>query len=177
MSTQQSDVQGSQAAAPKKGGRGCAGCLLTGCLVVIVLLVVAGAAGFVALQNGMLTQGTLLTLIGQGPSSIEVDNFRDDAIRVAITVVDAGEDSGSFSDETISLNPFDIKLYQAQSPGRYRFDFSTAGGARLGACTLTVRSADKYQFVVLPQRIAVNRVNHPPTLGKDLLIETSALCR
>lgn len=177
MSSQQGQVPGSQAAAPKKGCCGCTGCLLTGCLVLILLLVVGGVGGYVALKDGILTQRTLLTLIGQGPSTIEVDNFRDDAINVAVTGLDTTEGAVSFADETISLNAYDIKLYQARTPGKYRLDFSTASGAQLGTCSLTVRSADKYQFVVLPQRIAVNRVNHPPTLGRDLLIETSALCR
>jgi hypothetical protein len=171
---------------PKSSG-GCGGCFLTGCLVLIVLILVVGVGGFLAFRSGAITTTTLTTtvlnLLGRGPATIEVDNFRDDIIQVTINPVDSSKESTKDSSAVagqLSLKPFDIVHYQAQNPGRYQVAFvyaSEAGSGNLGSCTLTVRGGDQYQFVTLPDRIAVNRVNNPSSVGSDFVIDTSSLCR
>ncbi len=161
----------------KRGGcGGCGGCLIV-CLILIALLVIVAVGGFLAYQSGALTPAMLLNLVGLGPGDIEVDNFRDDGIQVSIKQIDPSKDSAPLQ-RSLSLNAFDVKSYRVQNPGRYLVEFrATRGNASLGACTLSVRSGDAYQFVALPERIAVNRANNPSSVGTDFVIQTSSLCR
>ncbi|MBI5303988.1 MAG: hypothetical protein HY868_17770 [Chloroflexi bacterium] len=160
-----------------KQSRGCAGWLVPGCLVLVALVVVLGAGGFYAFQNRLITLNTVLSLIGMGPADIEINNFRDDGIDVTVRELNPAQGS-SPSQGSLRLNAFDVKAYRAQNPGRYRVEFrATRGAVDLGACALTVKSGEQYQFVVLPERIVVNRANNPSTVGTDFVIQTSALCR
>lgn len=169
------------ASTPPKSGRGCGGCLLWGCLGLILVILILGVGGYLAFRSGALTPANLLStamnIAGLGPASIEVDNFRDDAIQAEIQQVEVAKDASAASG-SLQLNPYDIKVYQSQGPGRYRVEFiGGTGGVSLGGCTLTLKGGDKYQFVALPDRIAVNRVNNPSAVGTDFVIETSSLCR
>jgi len=123
-----------------------------------------------------LTLNNLLNVVGLGPGSIEVDNFRDDKIEVNITQLEPPADSSSIK-LSLRLGAFDVRSDTISQPGKYRVDFSTDKGAKLGTCTLNVRSGDHYQFVALPERIAINRVNNPSSVGADFVVETSSLCR
>jgi len=164
-----------QPASAKKTGRGCGRWLLVGCLVLGLGGVVLAVGGFVAYQSGLLTVDSALNLIGLGPGDVELDNFRDEAIQVAIVQLDAPPDSLPM-EVTLEINPFDIRTYRLQNPGRYRIDFST-GAADLGTCTLNVKSGDEFQFVALPDGIVINPVDDPVSVGSDLVVATSALCR
>lgn len=160
-----------------KQGRSCVSIVLTGFLVFTVLVVILGVGGFVAVQNGWITLNTLLNLAGLGPGDSEVDNFRDEAIDVTVRQLDPPQGSSPAQGRLV-LNAFDVKSYRAQNPGIYRVEFRTGRGTiDLGACNLRIRSGDQYQFVVLPERIVVNRVNNPSAVGTDFVIQTSALCR
>ena len=128
-----------------------------------------------AYQSGLLTVDSALNLIGLGPGDVEVDNFRDEAIQVAILQLDAPADSLPM-EVSLEINPFDIRTYRLQNPGRYGIDFSTSA-ADLGTCTLSVKSGDEFQFVVLPDGIVINPVDDPVSVGSDLVVATSALCR
>jgi len=161
--------------APKAKGRGCGRWLLVGCLVLGLGGVVLAVGGFVAYQSGLLTVDSALNLIGLGPADVEVDNFRDDTIQVAIVQLDAPADSLPM-EVSLEINPFDIRTYRLQNPGRYRMDFN-AGAADLGTCTLNVKSGDEFQFVALPDGIVINPVDDPVSVGSDLVVATSALCR
>lgn len=173
-----------QYAAPPapRSGMGCGGCLLRGCLVLIVLLILAAAAGFVAYRSGAITPQSVLTLYlnitGQGPADIEVDNFRDDAIHITIKQTSAAQDSGSVQG-SLDLNAFDVKSFHAPGPGKYAVSFGAANSneAALGVCTLTLRGGDRYQFVALPDKIVVNNVNRPASQGADFVVGLSNLCR
>ena len=160
---------------PKTKGRGCGRWLLVGCLLLVIGGVVLAVGGFVAYQSGLLTVDSALNLIGLGPGDVEVDNFRDDAIQVAILQLDAPADSLPM-EVSLEINPFDIRTYRVQNPGRYRLDFSTSA-ADLGTCTLNVKSGDEFQFVALPDGIVINPVDDPVSVGSDLVVATSALCR
>lgn len=163
---------------PSKPRRsGCGGCILPGCIIIVVLVLVIGAGGFLALRSGALTQDNLLNLVGLGPGFVQVDNFRDDAIQVSIKSADTTKDAVSLADAT-KLNAFDVRSYRVDNPGKYRVEFRTArGNTDLGACVLTMRAGDQYQFVALPERVAVNRANNPSSIGSDYVLSTSSLCR
>lgn len=166
-----------QTAVPAKSGGGCGGLILKGCLAVIALVVCAAVLGFVGFQSGMLTPNTLLNLAGLGPATIEVTNFRDDPIQVSVTAPRASDESAPARTD-LDLNAFDIKSTQTSNAGKYLVEFRAPQGAgALGICNLTVRGGDQFQFVVLPERIVVNRVNSPPAVGRDLIITTSQYCR
>ena len=114
----------------KSKGKGCGRWLLVGCLVLVFGGVVLAVGGLVAYQSGLLTVDSALNLIGLGPGDVEVDNFRDDTIQVAIVQVDVP--AGSLPTEiSLEINSFDIRTYHLQNPGRYRIDFSSSGNRRL----------------------------------------------
>lgn len=153
------------------------GCL-KGCFVVVVLFLVVGLGFVAAFRTGLITKTTVLNLVGLGPAEIQVDNLRDGPIQVAIVpLVDAK--GSSPTPVILRLKAFDIRTYRVQNRGRYRADFGTSSGAAasLGTCALTLRSGDRYQFVTLPDKIAVYRQNARPSSGRDLVVATSALCR
>ena len=161
----------------RKSAGGCGLWLFCGCIIIILGFFAIVIAGFVAYQTGIITPTTILNLAGLGPADIEVDNFRDDTIQISILQLDVASDQSPIQ-TTFGLNAFDVHSYRVQQPGRYRVDFGTTyNGADLGTCTLTLKSGDQYQFVALPERIAVNRLNDPPSVGTDLIVATSTLCR
>ena len=165
------------AAKPPGRGRGCWLWLLGGCLVLVVGCVVLAGGGFVAYQQHWLTLNTVLNLVGQGPGAVEVDNFRDDTLRVSITQVEVSSKATPITD-AFEVNTLDIHTSGLQNPGRFRLDFGTSsGGADLGACTITLKGGDRYQFVALPDKVVVNRSNRPANSGPDFVVSTSALCR
>lgn len=171
-----------QAPAPASSqGGGCGGCLkplACGCLVLVLLLVAGGGGLYWGITSGALTLPGIMTLLGMGPARIEVNNFRDDRINVLIQPMDNRTDDTSLLDTTLKLSSFDVKSYRTTQTGRFRVMFLAASnGASLGVCNLTMRNNDQYQFVALPDRLVVNRVNSPPATGRDLLVATSALCR
>jgi hypothetical protein len=163
----------------KKSGGGCGGCILPGCLILVVLILVIGVGGFLAFRSGALTLGNVLNLAGLGPADIEVDNFRDDAIQVNVTRVEAvGAGTPTPYPSSFQLKAFDVRTHHVSEPGKYRIEFrAVRGNADLGNCSLTVRGGDHFQFVALPERIAINRVNNPSNLGSDFVIQKSSLCR
>ena len=173
-------VQPGQPAAPvaaKSKGRGCGRWLLVGCLGLILAGCAAGVGGYLAYQGGLLTPEMVLGLVGLGPADLEVDNFREDLVSVSITQLDAPSESLPL-EVALELNPLDVRTYRVQNPGQYRIDFATAtGAADLGSCTLDLRSGDHYQFVALPERIVINRVDDPVSVGTDLIVSSSTLCR
>ena len=169
--------QPSAPAAANPKGRGCGRWLLAGCLVLILGGCAAGVGGYLAYQGGMLTPDMLLGLVGLGPAAIEVDNFRDDSVYVSIVQLDGPVDSTPLG-TSLDLNAFDIRTYRVGQPGQYQIDFgSSSGAADLGSCSLNVRSGDQYQFVALPEMLVINQVDDPVTIGSDLIVSTSSLCR
>ena len=59
----------------------------------MLMCVLSVGGGFWAYQSGAFTLNNLLNLVGLGPGSIEVDNFRDDKIEVKITQLEPAKDS------------------------------------------------------------------------------------
>jgi hypothetical protein len=167
----------------RKSGGGCGKVLGCGCLAVLLLLVCV-VGGVVAVSTGVISQDTVLSLIGQGPGSIEYSNFADNTLHVTMTRLDVQQDArpgtpvATPSPSTLRLNAFDVLTYQVSQPSRLRVDFGSAEGKRdVGTCNLSVASGDAYQFVVLPDKVVVNRSNNPSSVGTDYVIDTSALCK
>lgn len=159
-----------------RSGGGCGGCLVKSCLLLIAAIVLVAVGGYLAFQSGAVTLTGLLALAGLGPGEVEVDNFRDDAIRVKIVQQDVKEDSFP-AEGDLELNAFDVKRWRAGSSGRYRVDFTAADNSNLGTCTLTIRAGDQYQFVTMSEQVLVNRANSPSQVGTDFVISRSSLCR
>jgi hypothetical protein len=125
----------------------------------------------------MLTPEMVLGLVGLGPANIEVDNFREDTVYVSIAQPDAPADSAPLG-TSLDLNAFDVRTYRVGQPGRFQIDFgTTSGAADLGSCSLGVGSGDHFQFVALPDMIVINPVDDPVSVGTDLIVSTSSLCR
>jgi hypothetical protein len=151
--------------------------VVSGCAAVLMLVLIALVALFFALRSGALSSAKLLSIIGLGPGTIEVMNFRDDAIQIDFTEV---KESGQSTqpDKTIALDAYGISSDPAVSRGTYLVAFSAkTGTAALGSCTLTVRAGDLYRFVALANGIIVDRDNSPSSKGEDLILTTSAYCR
>lgn len=163
--------------APGKKSGGCVRNLVFGCLGLIILCALLGGGIYFGLQSGAVTQDALLTLAGMGSAHVTVNNFRDEPVSVKIIQLDVKEDS--FPSQTdMQLNAFDIRTFSASNAARYRATFAlTSDGTSLGECVMQIRSGDQYQFIALPDGIMVNRENNPPTLGTDLVVATSTLCR
>lgn len=151
--------------------------VLAGCLIVLFVIVAGGLAVIAAYRSGIVTKRTLMTAIGMGPADVEVDNFRDDAVQVAIQQLD-NQKGQPPSPTTLNIRSMNVTTFRTQTLGRYRVTFARAAqNGGLGTCTLTLRSGDHYQFVPLPERIVVNRLNRPVSTGADLIVGTSTLCR
>jgi hypothetical protein len=150
--------------------------LFMGCLWVILIGVALVVGAVVAYRNGVITKAMLLDLAGLGPAYVEVDNFRDDAIRVSILRLDGSKDSKA-SPAALTIKPFNVSTYRTGGPGRYQVDFRVASTGTLGTCALAARSGDQYQFVALPDHLVINHVNRPASVGSDLIVATSRLCR
>lgn len=147
-----------------------------GCLWVILISVALAVAAVVAYRNGVITRAMLLNLAGLGPAHVEIDNFRNDPIQVSIVGLDGAKDSKR-TPAALIIKPFNVTTYRTPGRGRYRVDFRGANAGTLGTCALSVRSGDRFQFVALPRRLVINRVNHPVSVGSDLIVATSRLCR
>ncbi len=119
----------------------------------------------------------VLSLVGLGPASFEINNLRDETITVSFTQLDPAKDS-SPNRSSVTLKAFDVLSLQIATAGRYRVDFTpSAGGASLGTCTMSIKGSARYQFVALPARILINTPDSPPSRGSDLTVSTSSLCR
>ena len=151
-----------------------------GCVAVLMLCLISVVGVFFAIRSGAITQTTLLNLVGLGPATIEVMNFRDDAIQASITPLSESKE-GTTEEESgknLALKAFEVSSYRASNPGKYRVEIRpTSKSTPAGLCTLTVRGGDLYRFIALPDGIMVNRANSPSMTGKDLVLETSAFCR
>ena len=162
---------------PKKRRIGCGRPFACGCLVVLLLCVLTGVGGYWAYQNDLITLDTALRLIGRAPAIVTVYNFADDT--VYLTISDLNTEKGeSPTEKKTALTSLGLESHSHSQPGRYKYQFGTrAGGADLGACTLTLRYNDEYQFVPLPGIILVNRLNQPVFTFSDFLVASSSLCR
>jgi ribosomal protein L40E len=152
--------------------------LLLGCCVGIpILCLVSLVGGYFAFRSGVIRQTTLLNLVGLGPGSITIMNLSDAAIQVTFTPVKDSKD-GESAGLNLKLSVSEVSTREA-TPGKYRIEIlrESAGASMEGACTMTLRSGDRYRYVALPNGIIVDRANSPSKKAEDLVPETSAFCR
>jgi hypothetical protein len=129
------------------------------------------------LQSGTISERDILNALGQGTGETNVINLTDGNLDVALTSI-PGNSEDTASTSNLSLEPAEMDGFPDLSPGRYRMTFTfavPAGGG--GECTLKIDSGDRYEFVAVPEGVAITREKEPAASGPDLNVATSALCR
>lgn len=169
---------------PVKPKRGCFGCLLRGCLVLVVLVIAMSVGGYFAIQNGLITPNMVLNLIGIGPATVQIDNFRDDKVTVELLqtgsdVINVGAQPSETPEPfeiTKEIGALDITSLDVPEAGRYRLTITAAGKA-VATCTMPVKSGDRIQIVLLPKTSLITRNDDTPSTGSELVLGQSSLCR
>lgn len=153
------------------------GCCLVVLLVFVVLIIGTGGVIFFLVQNGTITQRSILNTLGMGTGEAAVLNLTDGDLSVSITSLGSDSDS-SLLETSLTLKPTDSDSFTAIQPGRYRITFtSTLGGGPSGDCSLQIASGDVYQFVAVNDGVVVTNEKHPATTRDDLDMATSPLCK
>ncbi|MGB8648618.1 MAG: zinc-ribbon domain-containing protein [Anaerolineae bacterium] len=151
--------------------------ILGGCAGVIMLCLIGAVGTYFAVRSGAITQKQLLNLVGLGPGTITVMNFRDDPIQTMVTPIRSSQESQP-AVEAHTLAAYEITSVQTADAGKYRVDIQVVKtGQAQGSCALNVRGGDQYRFVSLPNGILIMRDNSPSKDPKDLFPETSAFCQ
>lgn len=163
---------------PQKKKSRLVSCLLTTGIIVLVLLcllIIIAGGGYYLYQKGTFTQKELMNLVGMGTGEISIINTREDSIEVHMFRLDT--ESGSPEENSqLDLAPSAIDGVANIDSGRYRVDF-TSGGSSLGSCTMRIKSGDVFQFVIIPEGIAITREDKPPKSAAEINIVTSDLCK
>ena len=168
----------------KKGGWCCSIWPLAVYLVLFVGCLGVFGGAYYLYKAPRATQQQALTLIGQGPATIEIENFSDVTIHAFVTsnlVRTSGDQT--VPDFVWDLSSFGTNITTNQKAGPYRIDFGTqSGDMDLGTCTFNLKSGEVYHFVVISNYILVDRTEYPPILDRqpssadELVVATSSLC-
>ena len=125
----------------------------------------------------MISQREILNAIGMGTGEISIVNIADDTLDTELIRMDT--ESGS--PETVNsedIAPLEISGFGGIQPGLYELHISTASGAPAGGiCRMSIASGDKYQFVAVPEGIAVTKEGTVVQTATDVDMSTSSLCR
>lgn len=171
----------SKALAPPKAKRSpIITCLaITGILAcgLVCLLAAVGGGGYYAISTGSLNQRTVLNAVGLGSGDITIINIADDSLETKLVRLDT--ESGS--PETVDseeIAPFEISGYGGIQPGQYELLISSLSGIPAGGrCRLTIASGDSFQFVAVPDGIAVTQEGQAAQSADELDMSTAGLCR
>jgi pSer/pThr/pTyr-binding forkhead associated (FHA) protein len=168
--------QRGRAARPKREKRGC----LANCLIILFVLVclVLGLAGggYLLYQNGTISRRTVLNMIGMGTGELSIVNTTDDSLSADLIRLDteSGEPQAVNDEE---LETLDVSGFGGIEPGSYKLTITIPSGIPSGGdCLFEMVSGDVYQFVVVPQGIAVTRRGFEAQSAADLDFQTTALC-
>ena len=129
---------------------------------------IAGVAGFLLLRSGFISPAALQARLS-GVGSVTVVNISDGELQVRISGGDEMSDS-------TTIESFDIDGFGALEPGRYTVvleAFSNAPPTLL--CELDLSRGEDYQFVAVPEGIAVT-VDDDATSAAEVDASTSSLC-
>jgi hypothetical protein len=144
---------------------------------LVCLLATVGGGGYYAISTGSLNQRTILNAVGLGTGDITIINIVDDSLETRLVRLDT--ESGS--PETVDseeIAPFEISGYGAIQPGEYEIQISSPSGIPAGGiCRLTIASGDSFQFVAVPDGIAVTKEGQAAESADDLDMSTTGLCR
>jgi hypothetical protein len=141
---------------------------------LLLLLVIAVIGIAIALFTGVIRTGSLLNLLGMGPSSVEVTNLRDNPISVVLQKTNS---DGTTVTSTGDLNNFDVRNLTAGEPGHFQLTVTDSTGAQVASCSLNVTAGSRWQFVVMDQVTVVTRNGEKPPSSDDLFTSSSSLCR
>lgn len=149
------------------------------CSVIVLLscfcLALVGGGGYLAVQAGSLSAMQLSAQIA-GAANVDIVNLDDNALTVDLDELDVPEENAEFDRERIES--FDIGGFASLEPGRYRLAFESSGNALLTVdCIITLENGDSYQFVAVPEGMAITREGEPAQDAFELDVSTSSLCR
>ncbi|MBN1317190.1 MAG: hypothetical protein JXA42_17030 [Anaerolineales bacterium] len=154
-------------------------CLLTSGIIVVILvclLAIVIGGGYYLYSQGTITQKQIFDMIGMGAGEISIINTLDDPTRIELYRLDT-ETGEPERDMLLESEPLAIDALANIDPGLVRIDFTPAGGTAIGSCTLKIKSGDLYQFVLVPEGIAITQQDKPPETPAEMNIETSKLCQ
>jgi hypothetical protein len=117
-----------------------------------------------------------LSTMLSGVAGIDIANLDDYSLTVEMNQLDVPEEEAG--SDRLSLESFDIGSFASIAPGRYRIDFvSDANPLLTLTCTINADKGDAYQFVAVPEGIAIARENESAQEAAELDVATSTLCR
>ncbi|MCE1255104.1 MAG: FHA domain-containing protein [Anaerolineae bacterium] len=173
----------------KKGFKSCCLSVLMAFGILLVLLLAMGGIGYYLVQSGTISlesmSAPLLTLIGMGPSQLDIENLSDNTVYVQIIYLPHdGSAPINFGNE------WEIPSFGSQTrkdfsnADKYIVKFgSTSQGDDLGTCHIAPQSGQRFLFIVLSNMVIINRTEYPDFLDKapenmmDLVVISSSLCR
>ncbi len=164
------------AAAPQAKGRKKLSCMMTAGIAAAVFvcgLLLAVGVGYYMITTGSLSYIQLANLVGPGSGEIMIVNLDDVRLEAALTRLDAAGGSPESIGSQV-LEPFDIGGYGRVESGRYRLVIEATSG---GECHLEIVRGDEYQFVAVPEGVAVTRAADPSQTADQLDMSSSTLCR
>ena len=169
----------------KKSGSGCSLWPLGVYIVLFVACLGLFGGAYYLYKSPKATQQKALTLIGQGPATIQIENLADVTVYVFATgVLDRVKGDDTTPDFLWNVNSFGANSVTNQKAGVYRIDFGTqSGDMDLGTCIFNLKSGQVYHFVVIPGYVLVDRtgyppiLNRPPTSSDEYKVTTSSLCK
>jgi hypothetical protein len=169
----------------KKMGFGCSMWPLAVYLVLFMACLGLFAGVYYLYKAPRAIQQQALTLIGQGPATIEIENLGDTTVYIMVTSnLDRTSTDASPLDIMWEMSSFGANSKNDQNAGAYRIDFGTkSGGIDLGTCTFNIKSGEVYHFVVIPNNILIDRTEYPsifkrnPSTMGEFLVATSTLCK
>ena len=142
-------------------------------LVSVCCLALVGGGGYLAVQAGSMSLIQLSTQL-EGAGEVSIVNTSDEELSVRLVRLD--DEAGEVSMWNDSIAPFDIGGYGGSPAGYYRLEFA-GEGALNASCTFQLERGDSYQFVAVPEGIAVVRDGHTAQDGAELDVAISSLCR
>lgn len=144
-----------------------------GLLVLVCLLVVIGGGGYLMIASGNLSYVQLTNLIGPGMGDIGIVNLDLVEIQADLTRLDTvdGNPEGAGN---LTLESLDMGSLGGIESGRYQLEIRATNG---GTCTLEIIRGDKYQFVVVPEGVAVSRIGESAQTTEQINMATSSWCQ
>lgn len=153
------------------------GCCLAVTLLSLLLVCGGGATLWFLIQNGAISGRQILSTIGMGPGEINVVNLTDGDLQVTLTSLETNS-TNSIYDNSVTMTANEIRGFANLPAGRYKVAFTYAAGTPgAGECTIKLNGSDYYQYVAVPEGIAVSSKKEPAQSASDVNIESSSLCK
>jgi hypothetical protein len=169
----------------KKRGGGCSMWPLAVIILLSLACLVPVFGGYYLYKAPKATQKEFLKTIGQGPATIQVENFSDNTVYLYLTgVLDRKKEDGSEPISVWEVSSYGTNEAADLTTGGFRIDFGTkSGDMDLGTCIFNLQTGEVYHFVVLPEYIIVDRTAYPqilnpsPSTAGEYVVATSSLCK